>query len=167
MAPTEGRHPVAHDAHETRPAAPRGWFENGEHVLPMRVYYEDTDAVGIVYYANYLKFAERARTEMIRALGVEHGPLLALSGVTFAVRSCAAEYLQPARLDDEIAVRTRIDALGGASLRATQRVVRQDDPTGQRTLVELKIRLACLDAAQRPARLPAAVRRAIATLMAA
>jgi acyl-CoA thioester hydrolase len=146
--------------------SPRGWFENGEHILPIRVYYEDTDAAGIVYYANYLKFAERARTEMIRCLGVEHRQLMVEAGVAFAVLSCAAEYRQPARLDDEIAVRTRIDALGGASLRATQRVVRVDDNRNETALVELKIRLACLDKAQRPARLPAEIRGAVAAIMA-
>ena len=131
----------------------------------MRVYYEDTDAAGIVYYANYLKFAERARTEMIRCLGFEHRQLMAGAGVAFAVRSCAAEYLQPARLDDEIAVRTRIDAVGGASLRATQRVVRRDDEQVETALVDLSIRLACLDQEQRPARLPVEIRSAVAALM--
>src|SRR3546814_4198464 len=61
-----------------------GWFEGGEHVLPLRVYYEDTDAAGIVYYANYLKFAERARTEMMRCLGAEHRVLLGEAGIAFA-----------------------------------------------------------------------------------
>ncbi|MCZ6840755.1 MAG: tol-pal system-associated acyl-CoA thioesterase [Alphaproteobacteria bacterium] len=167
MASTDGRNMVADGEQVSGRESPRGWFDNGEHVLPMRVYYEDTDAAGIVYYANYLKFAERARTEMIRCLGVEHRRLMAEAGVAFAVRSCAAEYLQPARLDDKIAVRTRIDAVGGASLRATQRVMRLDDNGNETELVELKIRLACLDNAQRPARMPAGIRGAIATLIAA
>jgi acyl-CoA thioester hydrolase len=139
-------------------------------VLPLRVYYEDTDAAGIVYYANYLRFAERARTEMIRCLGVEHRPLMAGAGVAFAVRSCAAEYLEPARLDDRIVVRTRIDKAGGATLNATQRVFRLDsDDDGGRDeteLVELKIRLACIDRNQRPVRMPADIRNAVAALMA-
>ena len=146
--------------------SPRGWFDNGEHVLPMRVYYEDTDAAGIVYYANYLKFAERARTEMIRCLGFEHRRSMAEAGVAFAVRSCTAEYLLPARLDDEIVVRTRIDAVGGASLSATQRVMHLDHNGNQTELVELKIRLACIDKSQRPARMPADIRGAVAALMA-
>ena len=144
----------------------RGWFDGGEHVLPLRVYYEDTDAAGIVYYANYLKFAERARTEMIRCLGFEHRQSMAALGVAFAVRSCAAEYLLPARLDDQIAVRTRIDAVGGASLEATQRVVQLDDDGTQIELVHIKIRLGCIDKSQRPARMPADIRGAIAALMA-
>ena len=146
--------------------SPRGWFDDGEHILPMRVYYEDTDAAGIVYYANYLKFAERARTEMIRCLGIEHRRSMTEAGVAFAVRSCTAEYLLPARLDDEIAVRTRIDAVGGASLKATQRVVLWDDDGNQIELVHLKIRLGCIDKFQRPARMPADIRGAIAALMA-
>lgn len=155
-----------HAAQQTAPGeSPCGWFDDGEHVFPMRIYYEDTDAAGIVYYANYLKFAERARTEMIRCLGFEHRRSMAEAGVAFAVRSCAAEYLLPARLDDEIAVRTRIDAVGGASLKATQRVVQLDDDGHQIELVHLKIRLACLDKFHRPARLPADIRGAIAALM--
>lgn len=129
----------------------------------MRVYYEDTDAAGIVYYANYLKFAERARTEMIRCLGIEHRQLIADAGVAFAVRSCAAEYLQPARLDDEIAVRTRIDAVRGASLKMTQRIVGHDQD--ETALVDLNIRLACVSHNQRPARMPAEIRSALAALM--
>lgn len=156
-----------HAAQQTAPGeSPRGWFDDGEHVFPMRVYFEDTDAAGIVYYANYLKFAERARTEMIRCLGFEHRRSMAETGVAFAVRSCTAEYLLPARLDDEIAVRTRIDAVGGASLKATQRVVQWDGDGNQIELVNLKIRLGCIDNSQRPARMPADIRGAIAALMA-
>jgi acyl-CoA thioester hydrolase len=156
-----------HAAQQAAPGeSPRGWFDDSEHVFPVRVYYEDTDAAGIVYYANYLKFAERARTEMIRSLGFEHRRSMAENGVAFAVRSCAAEYLLPARLDDEIAVRTRIDAVGGASLEATQRVVQLDGDSNQIELVNLKIRLGCIDNSQRPARMPADIRGALAALMA-
>ena len=170
MAPTDGRYAVAKGKRETQQTfrfeSPHGWFDDGEHVLPLRVYYEDTDAAGIVYYANYLRFAERARTEMIRCLGVEQRQMLADRGVAFAVRSCAAEYLLPARLDDEIVVRTRIDAVAGASLKLTQRVLRLDADRAQTELVEMKVRLACLDKSHRPARMPAEVRSAMAALMA-
>ncbi|NNE83802.1 MAG: tol-pal system-associated acyl-CoA thioesterase [Alphaproteobacteria bacterium] len=166
MASTDDRNRVTDGDQNSPRESSRGWFEDGEHVLPLRVYYEDTDAAGIVYYANYLKFAERARTEMIRCLGVEHRPLMAGAGVAFAVRSCAAEYLQPARLDDRIVVRTRIDKAGGATLNATQRVFRVDGDDGETELVELKIRLACIDKNQRPARMPADIRKAVAALMA-
>jgi acyl-CoA thioester hydrolase len=103
---------------------------------------------------------------MIRCLGVEHRPLMAGAGVAFAVRSCAAEYLQPARLDDRIVVRTRIDKAGGATLNATQRVFRVDGDRDETELVALKIRLACIDKNQRPARMPADIRKAVAALVA-
>lgn len=170
MALTEGQNIGTGNADAAQPTSlwnsPCGWLENGEHILPMRVYYEDTDAAGIVYYANYLKFAERARTEMIRCLGLEHGQLLAETGVVFAVRACTVEYLQPARLDDEIAVCTRIDSVRGASLGVTQRVVRSDGGGRSVALAELNVRLACINQAQRPARMPAKIRGAVATLMA-
>ena len=146
--------------------ASREWFDDGEHFFPLRVYYEDTDAAGIVYYANYLKFAERARTEMIRCLGFEHRRSMAETGVAFAVRSCTADYLLPARHDDEIEVRTRIDAVGGASLNLTQRIVQRDDAGKQTELVNLTIRLGCIDNSQRPVRMPAEIRGALAALMA-
>jgi len=119
------------------------------HVFPVRVYYEDTDAAGIVYYANYLRFAERARTEMMRALGAEHSRMAEEDGVMFAVRRCVADYLRPARLDDLLEVRSRVLAVGGASLDAEQTVARDGE-----TLVRIEIRLACIDRAGRPARIP-------------
>ena len=103
---------------------------------------------------------------MIRCLGVEQRQMLVDRGVAFAVRSCAAEYLLPARLDDEIAVRTRIDAVAGASLKLTQRVLRLDADRAQTELVEMKVRLVCLDKSHRPARMPAEVRSAMAALTA-
>ena len=123
-----------------------------EHVFPIRVYYEDTDAAGIVYYANYLKFAERARTEMLRERGFDHRELDAKDGVAFAVRSCNADYLLPARLDDALEVRTRVTHIGGASLEADQDIARDDA-----ILTRLKVRLACINRAGRPARIPAAI----------
>jgi acyl-CoA thioester hydrolase len=138
-----------------------GWFEGSVHVLPGRVYYEDTDTAGIVYYANYLKFAERARTEMMRCLGTEHRRLMDEAGVAFAVRNCDAAYIAPARLDDAYLVRTRVCELRGASLRMAQTVLRAD-AQNEAELVRLQVRLACIDAALRPARLPAPVRAALA-----
>lgn len=123
-----------------------------EHVFPLRVYYEDTDAAGIVYYANYLKFAERARTEMLRERGFDHRELDAKDGVAFAVRTCNADYLLPARLDDALEVRTRVTHIGGASLEADQDIAREDA-----ILTRLKVRLACINRAGRPARIPAAI----------
>lgn len=145
--------------------SPSGWFDGTCHVFPARVYYEDTDAAGIVYYANYLKFAERARTEMMRCLGTEHRSLMREAGIAFAVRSCSADYLAPARLDDPLIVRTKIRELRGASMRAVQTVARRDSDGGETLLVEMEIRLACMDGNLRPARLPALVRRSLGDLI--
>jgi acyl-CoA thioester hydrolase len=132
------------------------------HRYALRVYYEDTDAGGIVYYANYLKFAERARTEMMRDAGVPHAAMVARDGVSFAVRRCEVDYLSPARLDDLLDVETRLIEVGGASLEAEQIVRRDGDD-----LARIRIRLACLDAKGRPSRLPAPVRAALAAAQAA
>ncbi len=127
------------------------------HVMPLRVYYEDTDAGGIVYYANYLKFAERARTELLRANGIEHAELLTTDKVAFAVRECHADYIKPARLDDLLEVRTRVTEVGGATLRMHQDICRDDD-----VLVAVHVRLACMDVTSgAPKRLPSVVRECL------
>lgn len=120
-----------------------------EFVHPVRVYYEDTDSAGIVYYANYLRFAERARTEMTRALGIEQGKLGQELGLYFVVRHCHADFLAPARLDDVLEIATRITSLRGASMEMVQTVRRQ-----ARDLVRLHVRLACINGAGKPARIP-------------
>ena len=127
------------------------------HRLAIRVYYEDTDAAGIVYYANYLKFAERARTEFLRRLGFEQEKMRRATGLAFAVRHCTADYLKPAMLDDELLVETRLVGLRGASLAVAQGVKR-----GAEMLVQLDFRLACIGPDGRPARLPADLRQALA-----
>lgn len=126
-----------------------------EHIFRLRVYYEDTDAGGVVYYANYLRFAERARTEMLRDRGIESSRLMAEEGVAFAVRRCVADYLKPARLDDRLEVRTRFKALGGASLDLEQRIVREADGA---EAVRLDLTLACMTLAGKATRIPATVR---------
>jgi acyl-CoA thioester hydrolase len=137
--------------------APDGCIVDGEHVLPLRVYYEDTDAGGIVYYANYLKFAERGRTEMLRALGVDHQALARDHGLGFVVRGCSLDCRRPARLDDLIEVRSRLLELGGASMEAEQLILRDGIE-----LVGLRVRLACTDQRGRAARMPPALRAALA-----
>ena len=134
-------------------------FVDGVHVFSMRVYYEDTDAAGIVYYANYLKFAERARTEMLRALGTNQSRLSAEDGIAFTVRQCIADFLKPARLDDRLEVHTRVTEVGGASLSADQAVRGE---AGE--LVRLGVRLACTNTSGRPARLPKALRASLQDL---
>lgn len=123
----------------------------GDHIFAIRVYYEDTDTAGIVYYANYLKFAERARTEVLRDLGISQRVLFEEQGVAFAVRRCEVDYLAPARLDDELEVRTTLRALGAASVDLDQTVRRSAD---QRELARLVVRLAVINRDGRPTRLP-------------
>ena len=128
-------------------------------IYPLRVFYEDTDAAGIVYYANYLKFIERARTEMLRAGGIDHSGMQAEHGVLFVVRRCTLDYRLPARLDDMLEIHTRIIAVKGASLAAEQDVLREFE-----TLVHIELRLACITGDGAPARFPAALRAALETL---
>lgn len=123
------------------------------HVYPIRVYYEDTDAEGIVYYANYMKFAERGRTEMLRAAGIEHSTLWDEHGVGFAVRNVTADYLKPAKLDDALTVHSRLLAVRGASMSAEQVVKRERED-----LVRMSLRLACIDRGGKPARFPKQLR---------
>ena len=130
-----------------------GASAEGIHIYPVRVYYEDTDAAGIVYYANYLKYAERARTEMLRDLGNENARLMKTEGLAFAVRRCEVDFFKPARLDDLLSVETRLIDIGGASVVADQRVKRDNAE-----LVRMELKLACLSLDGRSARLPAAVK---------
>ena len=127
--------------------------------VPLRVYWEDTDAAGIVYYANYLKFAERARTEALLARGIRQTELRARLGVVFAVREAAVTYLAPARLEDQLLVTAAVTGLAGARVSLEQDVWR-----GETLLAKCRIVLACLDVAGRPARIPAEVRAALAPL---
>ena len=124
-------------------------IEAGVHRIRVRVYYEDTDAAGIVYHAAYLEFAERARTEMLRGLGLDHTSLRGRFGLVFTVRRCAIDYRAPARLDDLLEVETRLLRLGGASLELEQRVLCQG-----RLLARLDLRLALLGPDLRVARVP-------------
>ena len=127
------------------------------HVFRVRVYYEDTDAGGIVYYANYLKFAERARTELLRRTGRQQFDLLREQGIGFTVRSCRAEYLAPARLDDILEVRSTVNEVLGASMRLSQRIYR-----GERLLCDLRFRIAAMNREGRPARIPKDIRDTLA-----
>ena len=125
----------------------------GAHHLPVRVYYEDTDAAGIVYYANYLKFIERARTDMMRLLGVSHSRMSAEEGLSFIVRSCSVKYRKPARLDDGLDVQTRILRVRGPVLDIEQDVVRDDE-----LLVSAELRIACMNDEGRVQSLPEPIR---------
>jgi len=133
-----------------------GCVESGIHRWPIRIYYEDTDAAGIVYYANYLKFAERARSEMLRVAGINQSEMTKRYGMAFAVRNCAIDFRAPARLDDLIEVRSRFTELAGATVSVVQAIWRDAEE-----LVRLDVRVACLRENGRPTRVPAALRRAL------
>ena len=120
---------------------------------PVRVYWEDTDAGGIVFYANYLKFFERARTEWLRSLGVMQGELRETAGGMFVVSETSVRYLAPARLDDELLVTARLESAGRASLIIAQQALR-----GGTLLAEGTIRIGWVaDRTLRPGRIPAAI----------
>ncbi len=121
-----------------------------EHVL--RVYYQDTDAGGIVYHANYLAFAERARAEALRALGIPHSRMIAEHGVMFVVHRVNLHYQRPARLDEVIRITTEFRAVGGATVTLSQHFWRDSD-----SLAVLEVGLGCVRVADgKPARIPAA-----------
>ena len=126
----------------------------GTFVLPVRVYYEDTDAANIVYHSNYLKFAERARTELIRSFGDDHGALRERFGVAFVVSKCDMHFLTPAHLDEMIEVRTSLNEVRGATIDLQQDIWR-----GDLLLVRLRVLLACINADGRAVRIPAEIRR--------
>ncbi|MGC8807460.1 MAG: tol-pal system-associated acyl-CoA thioesterase [Thiomonas sp.] len=130
---------------------------------PVRVYWEDTDAGGIVYYANYLKFFERARTEWLRSLGLAQSELAAQSGIVFVVAEMQLRYVAPARLDDALQIQLRVQDLGAASLQVAQQAWRTDAQGAPVTLLcEASVRVGCVQSASlRPARIPADVRARI------
>ena len=124
---------------------------------PVRVYWEDTDGTGIVYYANYLRFLERARTEWLRAKGYDQQEIARRHGVVFVVRSVALEFLKPARLDDELDVTATLKDVGAASIELEQRIERDSV-----SLLAGSVKLACVRiAAVQPARIPRELRDAI------
>ncbi len=124
------------------------------HIFPLRVYYEDTDLAGIVYYANYLKFIERARTEYVREAGIDQVALKAEKGIVFAVRRIEADYFEPAKFDDVLTVETTAEAITGARIALAQDVKR-----GETVLFSALVTLVAIQADGRPARLPANIRQ--------
>ncbi len=132
-----------------------GYIKGGEHILPLRVYYEDTDAGGIVYYANYLKYMERGRSDMLRLLNVDQREMLKFldpDDVKFVVARSEVDYLSPARLDDALTVHTKVAKIGKASLIMEQQVRRSGD-----LLAKGLIKAAVVNKNDRPVRLSATV----------
>lgn len=127
-----------------------------EFIWPVRVYWEDTDAGGVVYYANYLKFLERARTEWLSALGLEQDRLAREEGIVFVVRRVEADYLRPARFNERLQVVSRLKALNRVSLEMAQRILRGDE-----VLLDATVKVACVAHPDfRPAKIPPIVTQA-------
>ena len=127
------------------------------HQFRTRVYYEDTDLAGIVYYANYLKFIERARTEWVASLGIDQMALRVAQGIVFAIRRVEADFLRPARFGDDLTVETVLQTIGGARLVLEQAVLRGDE-----RLFLAVVTLVCMTDDGQAARLPAEVRSKLA-----
>ena len=137
-----------------------GEIRDGRHVMPVRVYYEDTDFSGVVYHANYLRFMERGRTNYLRLIGVDHAELWEAAkseapGFAFVVRAMRIEFLKPARMDDLLTVVTAPEEVKGASMWLTQRVMR-----GEEELLEARVKVACV-AGGRARPIPKALRLAM------
>ena len=127
------------------------------HRFDLRVYYEDTDLAGIVYYANYLKFIERARTEFVRSLGIDQVALKTGHGIVIAVRRVEADYLSPAQFDDVLSVETCVQKVTAARI-----ILRQGVMRGDTVLFEAAVTLVALTDSGKPTRLPADIRRILA-----
>lgn len=143
-----------------------GWIESGAHHYKLRVYFDDTDGAGFVYHANYLRMTERARTELLRHLGVAHSELIDDHGLVFVVRSAAVEYLSPARLDEALIVESRLERLGGASMTVGHRIMRAAHSVATMAPVStMAIGLICMRLATgKPDRIPERWRAALAPL---
>jgi acyl-CoA thioester hydrolase len=131
-----------------------GRLLDGRHVLPVRVYYEDTDFSGFVYHANYLRFCERGRSDMLRLLGIHHHELAADRNMVFAVRRMEIDFLKPARIDDVLEVHTRVESISGARFVLAQEVHRIDD-----VLFTALVTAVLVTPQGRPRRIPADLRR--------
>ncbi len=131
-----------------------GKLDNGTHILPVRVYYEDTDFSGVVYHASYLRFLERGRTDFLRLAGVDQSTLHAEGeGLIFAVRRMTIDFVRPARMDDVLVIETRTEEVRGASLVIAQKILRDGE-----VIVSADVRVAAI-AGGRPARIPDGLRR--------
>lgn len=140
-----------------------GTIIDGEHRLAVRVYFEDTDTARMVYHANYLKYMERARSEMLRLCGVSQSDMLAAQGDEkkgFAVRRCEIDFLAPGRLDDLLEVRSRVEGMGAAYIDCRQQVVCEGV-----VLADGLVRVACVGAKGQPVRIPADIAGAFEALM--
>ena len=137
----------------TEPPKGLGHFEGQAHILPLRVYFEDTDLSGLVYHANYLRFMERGRTEFFRLAGIKSADLDSAEPTAWALRSAALSFIKPARLDDQLNLHSIVTAMSGARLTILQRIF-----TRGNLLVEGRIEACLLTLTGKPRRIPPAVR---------
>ena len=134
-----------------------GRYEGAVHVLPVRVYYEDTDVGGVVYHANYLRYCERARSDCLRLIGIHQNTFVDMG---FVVRRMTCDFLRPARLDDLLEVETRFLGMGGARLELDQQVMREGN-----TLFKTAVTVVLVDARGRPRRLPDGIAAPLKSLL--
>jgi len=137
------------------PHFPSGLFDGPEHLYAVRAFYEDTDLSGVVYHANYLKWFERARSDMLRLLGIDQRAAVEAGEGAYAVAEMTIRYVAPARLDDEVLIRTSLEDLGAASVRLVQRAFRRD-----LLLAQARVRVGFVAPDGRPRRQPALWREA-------
>jgi len=142
-----------------------GRFEGPHHLFAVRVYYEDTDLSGIVYHANYLRWFERARSDMLRLLGIDQRAAQESGEGFYSVADLTIRYRAPARLDDAVVIESSALRLGAASVTLLQRAIRMDEGRHDQLLAEAEIRVGFVDPGGRPRRQPAAWREAFAALL--
>ncbi|MBC7158841.1 MAG: YbgC/FadM family acyl-CoA thioesterase [Porphyrobacter sp.] len=145
---------------------PAGLLDGALHLYPLRVHYDDTDLSGIVYHANYLKWFERARSDMLRLVGIEQRGAVDAGEGAYAVAELSIRYRAPARLDDALTIATRIARFGAASVELIQRALRSGPAGAPDLLAEARVRVGFVAPDGRPRRQPAAWRLAIAALIA-
>ncbi len=146
------------------PEPPGGSFDGPVHRFPLRVYFEDTDLSGVVYHANYLRWFERARSEMLRCLGIEQRPVHDAGQGAYAVAELTIRYLAPARLDDAVLIESRVEELRAASCRLRQKALRLDPGGGELVLSDVRLRIGFVGPDGRPRRQPDAWRKAFAPI---
>ena len=138
------------------------WMERDDFTLPIRVYYEDTDAGGVVYHSNYLNFMERARTEMLRKAGFEQDELAGELGIVFVVSSLELKYHKPAKFNDQLLVSVSIEKLSRVSIRFKQTVYRQKPAAARELLCSAVVVVACVSATTfKPVMIPVTIKEAI------
>ncbi len=138
-----------------------GWFEGREHCYPVHVFYEDTDFSGLVYHANYLRYFERGRSSFLNLIGITHADLWSENEMAFTIRKFEIEYKSPARIDNDLLIKTTYDRISGARL-----FISQNCYLGELLIASATCEAACISKTGRPVRVPKEIRRKIAEYVA-